>query len=56
MIADTDTETPAQLRTAMVAKLREEGYISTPEVAAVFARVPREHYGCVNLIWPHLLL
>jgi protein-L-isoaspartate(D-aspartate) O-methyltransferase len=45
MIADTDTETPAQLRTAMVAKLREEGYISTPEVAAVFARVPREHYA-----------
>lgn len=45
MTAESVTQDPAQLRAAMVAKLREKGYIRTPEVAAAFERVPREQFA-----------
>jgi protein-L-isoaspartate(D-aspartate) O-methyltransferase len=45
MTDQTLTATPAELRAAMVARLREDGYIRSAEVAAVFAKVPREHFA-----------
>jgi protein-L-isoaspartate(D-aspartate) O-methyltransferase len=43
--AETVTVTAAELRATMVAKLQEGSYIRSSEVAAVFGKVPREHYA-----------
>jgi protein-L-isoaspartate(D-aspartate) O-methyltransferase len=45
MTADTMTETPDQRREALVAALQDEGCIRTPEVAAAFRAVAREHFA-----------
>ncbi|WP_346143562.1 methyltransferase, FxLD system [Nonomuraea recticatena] len=46
MTTDTlPSESPERLRADMVATLTEQGYIRSPEVAAAFAKVPRERFA-----------
>jgi protein-L-isoaspartate(D-aspartate) O-methyltransferase len=45
MTAEALTASPAGLRAAMVARLQDEGYIRSPEVAAAFTTVERERFA-----------
>ncbi|WP_193318282.1 bacteriocin immunity protein [Nonomuraea phyllanthi] len=39
------SESPDRLRAGMVARLKEQGWIRSPEVAAAFAKAPRERFA-----------